>query len=146
MSKGFLLDTVVISELRKGLCAEPAVIAWQATATTLPSCLSVITLLEIRLSLRRVQSRDAAFAARLQAQYDDHLLPCFKETLLPVTLAVAESAAELSATRSITPLRCPYRCNRPSAWAYLGHPQRLRFHRHRRARGQSLGTGCVTGK
>ena len=103
MSKGFLLDTVVISELRKGLCAEPAVIAWQATATTLPSCLSVITLLEIRLSLRRVQSRDAAFAARLQAQYDDHLLPCFKETLLPVTLAVAESAAELSATRPITP-------------------------------------------
>src|SRR4051794_35100894 len=103
MNQGFLLDTVVISELRKGLRADPSVIEWQAKATGRPCYLSVITLLEIRLGLRRVQSRDAAFAARLQAWYDGHLLPRFRETLLAVTQAVAESAAELSAVRNLTP-------------------------------------------
>ena len=103
MTTGLLLDTVVVSELRKGRRADPAVIDWQAKTTGLPTYLSVITLLEIRLGILRVQLRDAAFASRLQAWYDGHLLPRFRDTLLPVTQAVAESAAELSAARQLSP-------------------------------------------
>jgi len=100
---GFLLDTVVVSELRKGARAESAVITWQATVAATPAYISVITLLEIRIGLRRVAARDPAFAAQLEAWYSERLLPRFRAHLLPVDQAVAEAAAELSAARTLSP-------------------------------------------
>ncbi len=101
MSGGLLLDTVVVSELRKGTAADPAVIAWQAGVATIPAYLSVITLLEIRQGLRQVQRRDPAFAARLEVWYTGRLLPRFRDHLLPVDQAVAEAAAELGSRRTL---------------------------------------------
>lgn len=103
MSEGLLLDTVVISELRKGTRATPAVIAWQEKNSTSPTYLSVITLLEIRQGIRRVQLRDADFAQRLENWYHTRLIPRFRDTLLSVNQSIAESAAELSATETISP-------------------------------------------
>ena len=62
MSAGLLLDTVVVSELRKGTKAEPTVIQWQKSVAAVPTYLSVITLLEIRVGLRRVAVRDTTSA------------------------------------------------------------------------------------
>ena len=103
MNSGFLLDTVVVSELRKGTRGEPAVIGWQESIGVTPVYLSVITLLEVRIGLRRVQARDPLFAARLETWYYERLLPRFRDSLLEVNLAVAEAAAELSAGRSLSP-------------------------------------------
>lgn len=103
MSKGLLLDTVVVSELRKGARADPAVVAWQRSVVTVPAWLSVITLLEIRSGLRSVQARDPAFAARLETWYREQLLPRFREHLLPVDRAIAEAAAEFTTTRTLPP-------------------------------------------
>lgn len=103
MSAGYLLDTVLVSELRKGEKAEPSIIAWQAGVSTLPVYLSVITLLEIRIGVRRVRGRDPDFAARLEAWYEGRLLPRFRDHLLSVDQAVAEAAAEMSAARTLSP-------------------------------------------
>lgn len=103
MSAGFLLDTVVISELRKGAKAEPAVIAWQASIADTPVYLSVVTLLEIRTGLRQVQNRDPGFAARLETWYKDRLLPRFRDRLLPVDRPIAEATAELGTGRTLPP-------------------------------------------
>lgn len=99
MSAGLLLDTVVVSELRKGARADPAVIAWQASVAAVPAYLSVITLLEIRCGLRRVATRNPSFAARLETWYRERLLPRFRDHLLDVDRTVAEAAAELTAGR-----------------------------------------------
>ncbi len=103
MSAGFLLDTVLVSELRKGAKADASVIAWQEGIAAIPVYLSVITLLEIRIGVRRVQGRDPDFAARLEAWYEGRLLPRFRDHLLSVDQAVAETAAELSAGRTLSP-------------------------------------------
>jgi predicted nucleic acid-binding protein len=65
VSAGHLLDTAVVSELRKGRRAEAAVVAWQAGGAASSTYLSVITLLEIR----PVAVRDPAFAGRLERWY-----------------------------------------------------------------------------
>jgi hypothetical protein len=103
VSAGLLLDTVVVSELRKGARADPAVIAWQASVAAVPAYLSVITLLEIRCGLRRVAICDAALGARLETWYRDRLLPRFRDHLLEVDRAVAEAAAELTSGRTLPP-------------------------------------------
>jgi toxin FitB len=103
MSAGLLLDTVVISELRKGARAEPAVIAWQAEAANVPAYLSVITLLEIRVGLRRAAVRDPDFATRLENWYRGRLLPRFRDHLLLVDQPVAEAVAELPTARTLPP-------------------------------------------
>lgn len=103
MNAGLLLDTVLVSELRKGARAEPAVIAWQATVATVPAYLSVITLLEIRVGLGRVAKRDPAFAARLETWYRERLLTRFRNHLLDIDQAVAEAAAALAGGRTLPP-------------------------------------------
>ncbi len=101
MSAGLLLDTVVVSELRKGPRADPIVIAWQASVAAVPAYLSVISLLEIRVGLRRVARRDPTFAARLESWYRERLIPRFRGYLLHVDQAVAEAADELAAGRTL---------------------------------------------
>lgn len=101
MSRGLLLDTVVVSELRKNAQADPAVRAWQHSAAGLPAYLSVITLLEIRQGLCRVRARDPAFAARLETWYRQRLLAHFSQHLLPVDQAVAEAAARIGLQRTL---------------------------------------------
>lgn len=101
MSSGLLLDTVVVSELRKNVQAHPAVRAWQQSAAGLPAYLSVITLLEIRQGLYRVRTRDPEFATRLEIWYRQRLLASFSKNLLPVDQAVAEAAANLGIQRTL---------------------------------------------
>ncbi len=96
MSAGLLLDTVVVSELRRGSRADTAVVAWQASVAAIPAYLSVITLLEIRVGIRRV-------AVRLEAWYGERLLPSFGGRLLAGDRAVAEAAAGLATSRTLPP-------------------------------------------
>ena len=73
----FLLDTDVVSELRRPETADPVVLAW-ASATPLASFfLSSITVLELELGVLLLERRDATQGAVLRTWIDDQVLPRF---------------------------------------------------------------------
>ena len=93
----FLLDTNVISELRKAGDgkADANVVAWLSSVDATTVYLSAITLMEIELGILRIERRDPAQGARLRAWMDQHILPEFADRTLPVDTAVALRCAPL---------------------------------------------------
>lgn len=87
----FLLDTNVISELRKAGDgkADTHVVAWLSSVDATAFYLSAITLMEIELGILRIERRDPAQGARLRAWMDQRILPEFAARILPVDTAVA---------------------------------------------------------
>jgi len=87
----FLLDTNVISELRKAGDgkADANVVAWLSSVDATTFYLSAVTLMEIKLGVLRIERRDSAQGARIRAWMDSHILPEFSERTLPVDTAVA---------------------------------------------------------
>jgi predicted nucleic acid-binding protein len=95
----FLLDTNVVSELRRKEKCHPGVLAWQAEHDPLECCLSVISLMELKLGIEFVTKRDGRSGAALSAWYERRVKPAFSGRILPVTQAVAEACASLHAGR-----------------------------------------------
>jgi len=93
----FLLDTNVISELRKAGDgkADANVVAWLSSVDATTFYLSAITLMEIELGILRIERRDPAQGAKLRAWMDHHILPEFADRTLPVNAAVALRCALL---------------------------------------------------
>ena len=100
--KGYLLDTNVVSELRKGVRANPGVAAWHAKRDKRELYLSVITLAEIRRGVKLLGKRDKRQATTLGA-WCDGLHEAFRRAghLLGIRAAEAEEWAELSAIRPL---------------------------------------------
>ncbi len=83
----YLLDTNVLSELRKGARCNPGVAAWFAAVPSEAIYVSVLTLGEIRKGIESIRRRDPAGAAALAAWLHDvaaaaagRLLPVDEET------------------------------------------------------------------
>lgn len=93
----FLLDTNVVSELRKAKQgkADPAVIAWAQTVQVGELFLSAISVLEIEQGVLSCERKDAAQGALLRAWLDQHVLPGFAGRILAVDAAVALRCARL---------------------------------------------------
>jgi toxin FitB len=91
----YLLDTNVISELRRPEKADPAVVTWASALPAASLFLSVISILEIELGARRIERRDAAQGAILRTWIDSQILPNFEGRILPVDTAVALRCALL---------------------------------------------------
>ena len=93
----FLLDTNVISELRKAGDgkADANVTAWLSNVDAGTLYLSAMTLMEIELGILRIERRDAAQGARLRAWMTHHVLPEFQDRTLPVDAVVALRCASL---------------------------------------------------
>ena len=91
----YLLDTNVLSELRRPHRADPRVIAWAAGTDVGHFFLSAITVLEIELGVLSIQRRDVAQGKVLRAWFDGQVLPRFQGRILPVDTAVALRCAEL---------------------------------------------------
>lgn len=91
----FLLDTNVISDLRRPERADPAVVAWASTQPAASQFLSSITILEIELGARLVERRDGAQGAILRAWIDNQILPHFEGRILAIDTAVALRCAGL---------------------------------------------------
>jgi len=93
----FLLDTNVLSELRKvgDGKADANVVAWLESVDAAALYLSAMTLMEIELGILRIERRDAAQGARLRTWMKHHVLPEFLERTLPVDAAVALRCASL---------------------------------------------------
>jgi predicted nucleic acid-binding protein len=91
----FLLDTNVISELRRPQRANDNVVAWAGGISAASFFLSAISILEIELGVLSIARRDAAQGAVLRAWIDDQILPRFDGRILPVDTAVAQRCARL---------------------------------------------------
>ena len=91
----YLLDTNVISELRRPEKADRAVVTWASTLPAASLLLSVISILEIELGARRIERRDAAQGAILRTWIDSQILPNFEGRILPVDTTVAFRCAQL---------------------------------------------------
>lgn len=92
----FLLDTNVISELRKSdLQANPLVREWVRAQQRLQLFLSVITMLELKIGVARVERRDPDQGRRLRSWLADRVLTAFADRIIPVDLTVALRAAAM---------------------------------------------------
>jgi hypothetical protein len=91
----FLLDTNVISELRRPDRADRNVAAWAGAIPVAGFFLSVISILEIELGALQKARRDPAQGAVLRAWIDDQIMPRFEARILAVDTAVAQRCARL---------------------------------------------------
>ncbi|MBW4093542.1 MAG: type II toxin-antitoxin system VapC family toxin [Proteobacteria bacterium] len=93
----FLLDTNVISELRKARTgkADRNVADWARAIPAGSLFLSVIVVQELEIGTLLAERRDPAAGAILRAWLEAHVLPAFAERILPVDLAVARRSAGL---------------------------------------------------
>ena len=84
----FLLDTNVISELRKlgDGTADARVAAWVSGRDAASFYVSVLTLMELEIGILRIERRDAGQGERLRTWMYRHVLPEFVERTLPVDL------------------------------------------------------------
>ncbi|MDR2244401.1 MAG: type II toxin-antitoxin system VapC family toxin [Burkholderiales bacterium] len=93
----FLLDTNVVSELRKAGDgrADANVTAWLSNEDAARFYISVVTLMEIELGILRMERRDAEQGALLRAWMNTRVLPEFSERTLPIDSVVALRCARL---------------------------------------------------
>lgn len=91
----FLLDTNVLSELRRSDKADAKVVAWASSVPITTIFLSVITILEFEIGALSIERRDAAQGKILRAWIDRQVLPRFEGRILPVDTAVAQRSARL---------------------------------------------------
>jgi predicted nucleic acid-binding protein len=91
----YLLDTNVLSELRRGQKAHPNVAAWSRTIHSLELFLSVVTILEVERGILLVERRDKEQSALLRAWLDERVIPQFEGRILPIDTAIAQKCAAL---------------------------------------------------
>jgi predicted nucleic acid-binding protein len=91
----FLLDTTVISELRRPERAASTVIAWASAVDSAAMYISVISVLELDAGALLVGRRDPAQGTVLRRWIDGTVSPTFADRILPVDLTVARRCAAL---------------------------------------------------
>jgi predicted nucleic acid-binding protein len=91
----FLVDTNVVSELRRPGRADPRVVAWARDVVPDDLFVSVVTVLEIEIGVLLVERRDAVQGATLRGWLEHQLLPAFDGRILPIDTAVARRCAAL---------------------------------------------------
>lgn len=99
---GFLLDTNVLSELRKRL-PDPAVEAWAAENRDGPMFTSSLVIGEIRLGVEQIRRRDRVQAERL-AEWLLSVKRGYADRILPVTTEIAEAWARLNVPDPLPPI------------------------------------------
>lgn len=101
----FILDTNVVSELRRSDKAHPNVVAWADNMPLAQIFLSVITVLELELGVLQAERRNAAQGAILRAWLKNQIEPRFNGRILAfdaVVLADARSCMFLTLAQSAT--------------------------------------------
>jgi hypothetical protein len=91
----FLLDTNVVSELRRRKRAEPRVVAWAASIEPLDLFLSAVTLFELHKGALLLRRRDQKQAALLDRWIRTYVLQSFARRILPFDESVAMRCASL---------------------------------------------------
>jgi toxin FitB len=91
----FILDTNVISELRRPAKANPKVLAWANATAVAGTFLSVISILELELGALLMERKDKTQGKVLTNWIETLILPRFAGRILPVDTAVALCCARL---------------------------------------------------
>jgi hypothetical protein len=91
----YLLDTNVVSELRRRRRADAKVLAWAAAMPQSSAFISAISLLEIERGILLAERRDPQQAAQLRRWFEARILAEFEGRVLPVDAAVALRSAAL---------------------------------------------------
>jgi predicted nucleic acid-binding protein len=91
----YLLDTNVVSELRKAKKADRGVRTWALAVPAASLFLSVISILELEIGIFLVERRDLKQGAILRAWMNGHVLPAFDGRILAIDTAVAQRCAAL---------------------------------------------------
>ena len=99
---GFLLDTSVVSELRKRERCAPKVNAWAQSIEPNQNFLSVLVVGELRRGAILKRRTDRAAADALE-QWITRLTHFYGDRILPITLEIAQEWGRLSALRPIPP-------------------------------------------
>jgi len=85
----YLIDTNIVSELRKGRRCDPGVASWFAEVSSDEVYLSALTLGELRKGIENIRRRDAASAAALDVWFRE-LEASHSDRILPVDQVIAE--------------------------------------------------------
>ncbi|MGE3703341.1 MAG: type II toxin-antitoxin system VapC family toxin [Hyphomicrobiaceae bacterium] len=96
----FLIDTNIISEIRKGARCDARVAQWYASLEDDDLYLSVLVLGEIRKGIELARPRDPAKADVLEAWLSD-VEAAFGDRILPVDRSVADQWGRMNAIRPI---------------------------------------------
>lgn len=96
----WLIDTNIISEVRKGSRCHPGVAAWWTGIEDRDLFLSALTLGEIRMGIEAVRPRDPAKSAALQSWLAE-VTEAFGPRVLGVDPAVADAWGRMSPVRPV---------------------------------------------
>jgi predicted nucleic acid-binding protein len=91
----YILDTNVISELRKAKKIHPNVKKWAERVPSASLSISIISVLELEIGILLVDRRDNRQGAILRAWMDLHVLPTFSGRILAIDTDVARRCAML---------------------------------------------------
>ena len=89
----YLLDTNVLSELRRPQRADPSVRRWAGQLNLEQAYISVISVLEIGRGAVMVSKKDPELSARLSAWLHSDIVPSYQGRLLDIDLDVAVQCA-----------------------------------------------------
>jgi len=98
--KGFLLDTNILSELRKGARADANVRRWFERVDENSIFLSVLVTGEIRRGIEAIRKRDPRAATALE-RWLDSVMQAHSDRVLPVDAAAAAEWGRLDARGSL---------------------------------------------
>ena len=96
----YLLDTNIISEIRKGPRCHPNVAAWYSNIEEESLYLSVLVLGEIRKGIEGLRDRDAGKANELDL-WLEQLQTSFQSQILPVDTAISQEWGRLSSLHTV---------------------------------------------
>ena len=93
----FLLDTNVVSELRKAGAgkADRRVLEWAKSVPSASLYLSSISVLELEIGIQRIERHDMTQGAQLRRWLEAQVIPAFSDRILAVDLDVARRCAAL---------------------------------------------------
>jgi predicted nucleic acid-binding protein len=95
-----LIDTNIVSEVRKGPRCDANVAAWYASIDDADLYLSVLVLGEVRKGIEQVRPREPAKAEALEAWLTE-VDAAFGDRVLPIDRAVTEEWGRMSAVRPV---------------------------------------------
>ena len=91
----YLLDTNVVSELRRGVRADARVRAWADQTPAGQFWLSAVSILELEIGVLRMERREPAQGTLLRRWLEEWVLAGFTDRTLAVDTAVARACARL---------------------------------------------------
>ena len=97
----YLIDTNVLSELRKGQRCNARVAAWFAQVPDHDISLSVLVIGEIRRGVERIRLRDPQAAASLES-WLSRVINGHSDRLLPIDREIAEEWGRMNAARPLS--------------------------------------------